>query len=107
MIRTATILATTALLVTPALAGPPQEKYERKGPREYTYSYDDGRTIVKRERVGRLGASEVKREWKRGDDEYKYEAKKDGAWKEEIKEGNCKITRELTSSGEYKEDRDC
>jgi LPS sulfotransferase NodH len=95
--------ALAALLAAPALAGPPQEKYERKGAREWVYSYDDGRTIEKEERKGR----EFKREWKRGNDEYKYERKKDGAWKEEIKEGNCKIVRERTSSGEYKEVRDC
>ena len=104
MIRLMTLsAAAAALLAAPSLAGPPQEKYERKGPRQWSYVYDDGRTIEKEERQGR----EFKREWKRGDDEYKYERKKDGAWKEEIKEGNCKITRERTSSGEYKEDRDC
>lgn len=98
-----TATAALAVLAAPAFAGSPQEKYERKGPGEYVYSYDDGRTQVKRERKGR----EVKREWRRGDEEHKYERKADGSWKEEIREGNCKIVRERTSNGEYKEDRDC
>lgn len=103
MIRPIASLIAIAVVAAPAFAAQPQEKFERKGAREWTWSYDDGRTIEKEERKGR----EFKREYKRGDDEYKYETKKDGAWKEEIKEGNCKIIRERTSSGEYKEDRDC
>ena len=91
-----------ALVAAPAAAGP-QEKYERKGPREWTYSFDNGRTIEKEERKGR----EYKHEWKRGDRERKYERKADGSWKEEIKDGACKIVRERTSDGQYKVDRDC
>ncbi|WFL78369.1 hypothetical protein P7228_04715 [Altererythrobacter arenosus] len=91
-----------AVLATPAAADH-NEKYERKGPREWSYVYDDGREIEKEERKGR----EYKREWKRGDREHKYEEKADGSWKEEITDGSCKIERGRNSNGRYFEKRDC
>ena len=99
----APLAAVAALIAAPAAAGP-QEKYERKGPTEWVYSYDDGRTVEKEERKGR----EYKREWKRGNALHKYERKADGSWKEEIVRGRCKTVREFKAdTGEYKEDRSC
>lgn len=60
-----------------------EEKFEQKGPGEWTYEFKDGEVEVKRER-------------KRG-----------GAWKEEVKDGDCEVKRELTESGEYKEEIKC
>lgn len=103
-------IAITAIASALVLAGwsgaaayDPQEKYERKSPREWKYEYQDGRYVLKEERKGR----EYKYESKQGNSERKFERKKDGSWKEEVKVGNCTLKRERTSDGEYKEDRSC
>lgn len=101
------ILASVTLggLLAAPLAAHPDEKYERKGPGEWSYSYDDGRTIEKEERKGR----EYSYDRKRGDAETKFKREKDGSWKEEITWADgCKITREYKAdTGRLKVDRDC
>ena len=100
------ILAPAALLglVAAPVFAQPQEKYERKGKGEWSYSYDDGRLIEKEERKGR----EYSYERKRGDSETKFKREKDGSWKEEITRHGCKITREYKAdTGRLKVDRDC
>lgn len=77
-------------LVAAPVHAQPQEKYERKGKGEWSYSYDDGRLIEKEERKGR----EYSYERKRVDAETKFKREKDGSWKEEITCHGCKITRE-------------
>ena len=96
--------ALLGLVAAPVLAQP-QETYERKGPGEWSYSYDDGRLIEKEERKGR----EYSYERKRGDAETKFKREKDGSWKEEItRRDGCKITREFKAdTGRLKVDRDC
>jgi hypothetical protein len=77
-------LAGVAFAAAPAIAALADPA--RKTPDNFSYDIKDGK------RVPKAG---------------KRVTNPDGSWREEAKDGDCKIVREKTASGEYRETRAC
>ena len=77
----AVALAATAAYATAAAAQPRNQQT----PSGWSYEIKDGKRVPKGNRV----------------------TNPDGSWREEVKQGNCVTVKERSSTGEYKETRQC
>ena len=74
-----------ALVAATALGGVALAQQTQQTPRGWSYEIKDGKRVPKANRVTNA----------------------DGSWREEIRQGNCVTIKERSSSGEYKETREC
>jgi Spy/CpxP family protein refolding chaperone len=82
MIGATAFVAAAALATAAQAQSTPQDRHTPKG---WSYDLQDGRRVPKGNRV----------------------TNPDGSWREEVKQGNCVTIKERSSSGEYKETRQC
>jgi nicotinate-nucleotide pyrophosphorylase len=82
--KMAVVIGAAALVAGAAFATAAAAQ-DHKTPSGWNYEIKDGKRVPKGNRV----------------------TKADGSWREEVRQGNCVTIKEKSSSGEYKETRQC
>jgi hypothetical protein len=74
-----------AAMASYASAQPAQKQLLQRTPQGWNYNLQNGQRVPKGNRV----------------------TNPDGSWREEVRQGNCVTIKEKSTSGEYKESRQC